>query len=71
MRIHTMKDKDKDKDKDNDNDNDNDTVRGQPGGPRAESHVIWDDSAAAFSRWLSSEPGAMDELVKTMTPVLS
>ena len=56
MRIHTM--------------NDNDTVRGRPDGPRAESHVIWDDSAAAFSRWLSGEPGAMDELVKAMTPVL-
>ena len=61
---------DNDNDNDTDNDNDNDTVRGQPGRPRAESHVIWDDSAAAFSRWLSGEPGAMDELVKTMTPVL-
>jgi RNA polymerase sigma factor (sigma-70 family) len=49
---------------------DNHTVRGRPEGPRAESHVIWDDSAAAFSRWLSGEPGAMDELVHTMTPVL-
>ncbi len=49
---------------------DNDIVRGRPDGQRAESHVVWDDSAAAFSRWLSGEPGAMDELVHTMTPVL-
>lgn len=48
----------------------NDSVRGRPDGQRAESRVIWDDSAAAFSRWLSGEPGAMDELVHTMTPVL-
>jgi RNA polymerase sigma factor (sigma-70 family) len=56
MRIQTM--------------SDNDTVRGRPDGQRAESHAIWDDSAAAFSRWLSGDPGAMDELVHTMTPVL-
>jgi DNA-directed RNA polymerase specialized sigma24 family protein len=49
---------------------DNDSVRGRPEGHRTESHVIWDDSAAAFSRWLSGDPGAMDELVHTMTPVL-
>jgi len=49
---------------------DNDSVRGLPEGQRTQSHAIWDDSAAAFVRWLSGVPGAMDELVHTMTPVL-
>jgi RNA polymerase sigma factor (sigma-70 family) len=50
--------------------NESDAIRGRPDGRRLESAVIWDDAAAAFDRWLTGAPGAMDELVTTMTPVL-
>ena len=47
-----------------------DTLPGRPDGERSETYVIWDDAATAFGRWLFGTPGAMDELVHTMTPVL-
>ncbi|HEY8912875.1 sigma-70 family RNA polymerase sigma factor [Lacisediminihabitans sp.] len=50
--------------------NDSDAIRSRPDGQRLESSVIWDDAAVAFDRWLRGAPGAMDELVTTMTPVL-
>jgi RNA polymerase sigma factor (sigma-70 family) len=56
MRIQTM--------------NDDDIARGRPDGQRASSTALWDEAASAFGRWISGVPGAMDELVTNMSPVL-
>ncbi len=42
----------------------------RPDGVRGESSAIWEQAARAFDAWRSQTPGAMDELVHTMTPVL-
>lgn len=44
--------------------------RRRPDGVRGESSAIWERAARAFDAWRSQTPGAMDELVHTMTPVL-
>jgi RNA polymerase sigma factor (sigma-70 family) len=40
------------------------------GSPRAEATELWDRAAIAFTAWKSGQPGGIDELVRTMTPVL-
>jgi RNA polymerase sigma factor (sigma-70 family) len=37
---------------------------------RAEPTELWNHAAASFTAWRSGEPGGVDELVRTMTPVL-
>ncbi|MCU1552102.1 MAG: polymerase subunit sigma-70 [Glaciihabitans sp.] len=37
---------------------------------RAQPAELWDRAAAAFTAWRSGQPGGVDELVRTMTPVL-
>lgn len=50
---------------------DGESVRdASPHGAASESTAIWDASARAFIAWRDGRPGAMDELVRTMTPVL-
>lgn len=50
---------------------DGESVRdARPPGAASDSTAIWDDSARAFIEWRDGRPGAMDELVRTMTPVL-
>ncbi|MGL4339477.1 MAG: RNA polymerase sigma factor [Rhodoglobus sp.] len=36
----------------------------------ASAEAVWDRAANAFEAWRSGEPQAMDELVRTLTPVL-
>ena len=42
----------------------------RPDGARQESTAIWERAARAFGAWREQAPGALDELVRTMTPVL-
>lgn len=50
--------------------NDRGSARARPESARPESTVIWERAARSFDAWRSQTPGAMDELVHTMTPVL-
>ena len=50
---------------------DGDSVRSaRPHGAAASSRALWDAAALAFQEWRDGRPGAMDELVRIMTPVL-
>lgn len=50
------------------------TLPDADGEPREErddaSGVLWESAAASFQRWRGGEARAMDELVRTMTPIL-
>lgn len=45
---------------------------GAPGAPRASgaSGATWARAAVSFERWMRGDPRAVDDLVRTMTPVL-
>lgn len=52
-----------------------DSQRSHSGGPGASSGAgpradVWDHAANAFEGWCREDPGAVDDLVRTMTPVL-